>query len=437
MLKEYFVDYETAVAYLNGFQFHGFKLGLERTEAILKALGDPHRTYPVIHVAGTNGKGSVCAYLSSILKTAGYKVGRYTSPHLWDLAERFDINGRYISKNELAFAIERIRDYVERGIELSYFEYTTAIAFKWFEEQAVDIAVVETGLGGRLDATNVVTPICTVITNVDFDHMAYLGDTIEKIAFEKAGIIKAGVPVVTAVNRPEALAVIEERANLLKSPVFRLGREFSIVESNGEMEYEGLKCRLKGITPGLSGRHQYDNAGLALAVCELIRQRFETGETAMEQGVETAVWPCRGELVQLAGGQELLLDGAHNPNGIQALCALLADMKRASSESALLFAASNEGKDKDFAAMLRELTPFFERIYLTEPPGPRRPVVMEEWLSLNLPQGISYIRDWREALNACLSTQQNHFVCAAGSLYLAGAVRHEVRPYSKHGFDIS
>lgn len=420
------MNYETAVAYLNGFQFHGFKLGLERTEAILKALGDPHRTYPVIHVAGTNGKGSVCAYLSSILKTAGYKVGRYTSPHLWSLAERFDINGRYISTNELAFAIERIKDYVNQGFELSYFEYTTAIAFKWFEEQAVDIAVVETGLGGRLDATNVVTPICTVITNVDFDHMAYLGDTIEKIAFEKAGILKAGVPVVTAVNRQEALAVIEDRAESLKSPVFRLGREFLVCEFNGEMAYEGLKCRLKGIKPELSGRHQYDNAALALAVCELTGERFKTGEAAMKQGIEAAVWPCRGELVSLASGQELLLDGAHNPNGIQALCVLLADLKRVSKESALLFAASNEGKDKDFAGMLRELLPFFERIYITEPPGPRRPVVIEEWLALNLPQKVSYIRDWRQALNACLSTQENRFICAAGSLYLAGAVRHEV-----------
>ncbi len=420
------MDYNEAIAYLNGFQFHGFKLGLERTEAVLKALGDSHLSYPVIHVAGTNGKGSVCAYLSSILKTAGYKVGRYTSPHLWSLVERFDINGQYISEKELVFAIERIKRLVEQGFELSYFEYTTAVAFKWFEEQAVDIAVVETGLGGRLDATNVVQPICTVITNVDFDHMAYLGDTIEKIAFEKAGVIKPKVPVVTAVNRKEALAIIEERAELLQSPVFRLGREFSAHESHGEMEYEGLKCRIKGIKPGLSGRHQYDNAGLALAVCELTGQQFKTGEAVMKHGIETTFWPCRGEFVHLTGGQDLLLDGAHNPNGIQALCALLVSLKMPFKESALLFAASNEGKDKDFGAMLRELSPFFERIYITEPPGPRRPVTIGEWPALNLKQGINFIKDWREALNACLSMQQNRFICAAGSLYLAGAVRHEV-----------
>lgn len=424
------MDYNEAIAYLNGFQFHGFKLGLERTEAVLKALGDPHLSYPVIHVAGTNGKGSVCAYLSSILKTAGYKVGCYTSPHLWSLVERFDIDGRYISEKELAFAIERIKRLVEHGFELSYFEYTTAIAFKWFEEQAVDIAVVETGLGGRLDATNVVQPICTVITNVDFDHMAYLGDTIEKIAFEKAGIIKPRVPVVTAVNRKEALVVIEERAESLKSPVFRLGREFSVGEFNGEMEYEGLKCRLRGITLGLLGRHQYDNAALALAVCELTERQFKTGEAVMQRGIETAVWPCRGECIHLSGGQELLLDGAHNPNGIQALCGLLSNLKMPFEKSALLFAASNEGKDKDFKTMLQELMPFFERIYITEPPGPRRPVVIGEWQALGLPLGIDYIRDWREALNVCLSTQQNRFICAAGSLYLAGAVRHEVM---RHG----
>lgn len=420
------MDYNEAIAYLNGFQFHGFKLGLERTRAVLKALGDSHLSYSTIHVAGTNGKGSVCAYLSSILKTAGYKTGRYTSPHLWSLVERFDIDGRYISEKELAIAIEAIKRLVEQGFELSYFEYTTAIAFKWFQEQAVDIAVVETGLGGRLDATNVVQPICTVITNVDFDHMAYLGDTIEKIAFEKAGIIKPKVPVVTAVNRKEALAIIEERAESLQSPVYRLGREFSAYESNGEMEYEGLKCRVKGIKPGLSGRHQYDNAALALAVCELIEQQFKTGEAVMKHGIQTAFWPCRGEFVHLTGGQELLLDGAHNPHGIQALCALLVRLKRPFKESALLFSASNEGRDKDFGAMLHELMPFFERIYITEPPGPRRPVVIEEWMASKVPQGVNFIKDWREALNACLSIQQNRFICVTGSLYLAGAVRHEI-----------
>ncbi|MEZ0328387.1 MAG: folylpolyglutamate synthase/dihydrofolate synthase family protein [Dissulfuribacterales bacterium] len=421
------MNYSEAIAYLNTFQFHGFKLGLERTEAILKALGDPHRAYPVIHVAGTNGKGSVCAYLSSILKEAGYKVGRYTSPHLLDLTERFDINGQPISKQELAGFIGRIRGYVERGFELSYFEYTTAIAFKWFEEQSVEIAVVETGLGGRLDATNVVQPICSVITNVDFDHMSYLGDTIGKIAFEKAGIIKPEVPVVTGVQQSEALLVIEERAGSFSSPVFRLGQEFSVRASNDEMEYVGLNCHLKDIKPQLAGRHQYANAALALAACEIMKEKgFKTGEDAMKQGIAAAIWPCRGESIPLADGRKLLIDGAHNPNGIQALCALLSDIKNPPEESALLFAASNEGKDKDFGAMLCSLMPFFERIYVTEPPGPRRPVTIEEWQALGLPQGITYIGDWREILNTCLSTKQNRLICVAGSLYLVGAIRHEV-----------
>lgn len=420
------MNYNEAIAYINGFQFHGFRLGLERTEAILKALGDPHRAYPVIHVAGTNGKGSVCAYLSAILMAAGYRVGRYTSPHLWSLTERFDINGQPIPEQELADAIERIKRHVEQGFELSYFEYTTAIAFKWLEERKVDIAVVETGLGGRLDATNVVMPICTIITNIDFDHMAYLGDTIEKITFEKAGIIKQGVPVVTGVQQPEALALIEDRAKSLHSPVFRLGREFSVRAENGEMEYVGLKCRLRGIKPRLAGRHQYDNAALTLAACEIMGEKgVKTGEDAMKHGIAAAVWPCRGEIISLAGGKKLLLDGAHNPNGIQALCDLLSDLKELPEESVLLFAASNEGKDKDFGAMLRGLMPFFARIHVTEPPGPRRPVAIEEWQALGLP-GITYIKDWREALHACLSTQQNRFICAAGSLYLVGAVRHEV-----------
>jgi len=416
------VNYEEAISYLNRFQFHGFKLGIERIEAILQALKRPHQAYPLIHVAGTNGKGSVCAYLSSILMTAGHKVGRYTSPHLWSLVERFDINGHYISHNELAHAIERIKGYVEQGLELSYFEYTTAIAFKWFEEQQVNVAVVETGLGGRLDATNVISPLCAVITNVDLDHMSYLGNTLEQIAFEKAGIIKPDIPVVTGVQDSAALAVIADRARSLNAPVFRLGKDFAVKAVNGGMEYKGLHVHLPIVRPGLLGRHQYQNAALALAACEVIGQHLSISEAALKQGIEAATWPCRGELLQV-GGRRVLLDGAHNPHGIQALCTLLEDLKCDSQKAHLLFGVSNEGGDKDFVGMLRRLSPFFRGIYITEPPGPRRPVYLEEWQEKAHRLELSYIKDWKQALEACLNAAGN-LVCVAGSLYLVGAVRH-------------
>ena len=207
-----FESLKDAENFLNKFQFHGFRLGLERIEAALKALGHPERDYPCIHVAGTNGKGSVCAITSSILEKAGYRVGFYSSPHLFRLNERFRINLRPVSDEKLKALIEEVASLTEKGYELSYFEFTTAMAFLYFSWERVDIAVIETGLGGRLDATNCILPLVTAITNISLEHTAYLGRTIKKIAFEKAGIIKGGCPCICGNVNEKALKVIERVA---------------------------------------------------------------------------------------------------------------------------------------------------------------------------------------------------------------------------------
>ncbi len=426
--KSYLQD---AINYLNRFQLHGFRLGLERMHAILKALGEPHKLYPSIHVAGTNGKGSVCAAIASILQASGYKTGLYTSPHLVSLAERFQINGRMIEDEDLARMIFRIKNLVEAGYELSYFEYTTAISMEWFAENRVDIAVFETGLGGRLDATNVISPLVAVITTIGIDHQKYLGQSIREIANEKAGIIKSGVDVVSGIpSNSEAGRIISDRCRRLGVTRFERGRDFRItLDEQGRINYSGICLGIKGLKHKLKGRHQADNLSLALATCELLtRKGFNINRSHMVKGCDNLAWPGRGERIQFEG-RDVFIDGAHNLDGVKALKGLLTDMagsRDSNSTWILLWACSNEGKDKDFTQMLEEVTSFFDTIIITEPPGPRHPVTIEEWEKhLKGLVGVRFERDWDRALAYCLDTcrEKTDLLCVAGSLYLVGAVR--------------
>ena len=419
-------SYESALSYLDEFQFHGFRLGLERITAVLSALGNPERAYPCIHVAGTNGKGSVCAIVASIAQAAGYRVGLYTSPHLSSIRERFRIGNTMISEKDLGAQIWKIRDLVKAGFELSYFEYTTAVAMAWFAEQGVDLAVFETGLGGRLDATNVVIPMVSVITNISLEHQSYLGRNIAEIAREKAGIIKKEVPVVTGVREKVARSVIMERCLGLDATVWELGRDFVVRGHNDDVvDYEGRIFNINGLDPVLKGRHQADNAGLAIAACErLIEQGFRITETAVRNGCRDVNWPGRGELLQVSCG--VLLDGAHNMDGVRSLKGLLS-RRLAMTCHTLLWACSNEGGDKDFAGMLRQISPLFRQIIITEPPGPRSPVTLETWKASGLPKDVILEQDWGKALDMAISScGKADLLCVAGSLYLVGAVREEL-----------
>jgi dihydrofolate synthase/folylpolyglutamate synthase len=421
-------SYLSAVEYLNGFQVHGFRLGLERMDAVLAALGNPHMAYPCIHVAGTNGKGSVCAITAGILSAAGSRVGMYISPHLHSVRERFRIGGGMISESDLCRLILKIRELVEAGYELSYFEYTTTVAMVWFAEQGVDLAVFETGLGGRLDATNVVRPLVSVITNISLEHCSFLGRTIPEIAREKAGIIKENVPVISGVADVPARSVIRGKSLELDAPLSELGRGFTVRRNgDGTLDFRGRKWEINGLELALMGDHQMANAGLAIAACERLGGAgFRIPEAAVRSGCRAVSWPCRAEF--LRGSCLVLLDGAHNPDGVRTLKAFLEELFAGEGAGGvrrtLLWACSNEGGDKDFVSMLKEIAPFFQRCIITEPAGPRKPVTVEDWQKAGVPGGVCLMEDWREAVDACLSGScSSGFLCAAGSLYLVGAVR--------------
>jgi dihydrofolate synthase/folylpolyglutamate synthase len=353
------VGVERSIAYLYGLQSHGIKPGLARTRALLGALGDPHRLFRSIHVGGTNGKGSTAAMLASVLGSRGYRVGLYTSPHLIDFAERIQINGRAISSDRVVALTENIRQ--ASGACLSepptFFEATTAMAFACFAEAGVDCAVIEVGMGGRFDATNVLTPLVSVITTIGMDHQEYLGTTPESIAFEKAGIIKQGVPVVAGRLAPEPLSVIRRAAAEREAACVALGEDFDARgEAPDRFSYGGLRRRYGSLSCPLPGRHQVDNAACALAALELAEARgLAVGEEAVREGLRAVRWPGRLELVSRR--PDVWLDGAHNPQAADALAAHLATLaaRRGPSAPGGLILVVGMMRDKDRKGVLSRL----------------------------------------------------------------------------------
>ncbi|HEY3278101.1 MAG TPA: folylpolyglutamate synthase/dihydrofolate synthase family protein [Syntrophorhabdaceae bacterium] len=354
-----------ALEYLNVLEKNGTVFGLANIEWILDLLDNPEKSLKTVHIAGTNGKGSVASILSSILQEEGYKVGKYTSPHLLSFTERIAIDGIEISEKEVEAITDEIREKVQRADKnrfFTFFDFTTAMALLHFSRKGAEISVIETGLGGRLDSTNVVRPLVSVITNVDYDHTDYLGKELENIAREKAGIIKEGVPVVTGAGGIP-LSVIERIAGELGSPVAALGRDFAFRKvRDGQMTYEGLGMRLEEVRVNLRGDHQLANGALALCTCEyLSRSGFPISETSMTQGASRVEWPGRLEVVREK--PTVLLDGAHNPHGIRALKEYVAG-RYEGIKKILVFGVM---RDKEYEVMLRELTGSFQEIVLTRP----------------------------------------------------------------------
>ncbi len=340
------------LAYLYSLEQFGIKFGLENISALVERLGHPERAFRSIHIAGTNGKGSVTAMVDAALRAGGRRSGRYTSPHLVDLTERFVIDGAPVTETALAAAVDRVRSAAESlraegrlDVHPTFFEVTTATAFELFREARIDIAVLEVGLGGRLDATNVVTPAVTAITSIAFDHQRYLGSTLREIAHEKAGIIKPGVPLVVGVLDAEADAVIAREAAALGAPVVRARREDA-----------------QPFALGLRGVHQIGNAAVAVNVLRTLG----VDDNAIARGLANPVWPGRLDLRRLADGRELLLDAAHNPAGAAALASYLKDAMP--ERPPLVFAAM---KDKDVAGMFRALLPTVGAVVVTRADNPR------------------------------------------------------------------
>jgi dihydrofolate synthase/folylpolyglutamate synthase len=364
-----------ALDYLLGLEQFGIKFGLDNIQAMADALGHPERAYRTIHIAGTNGKGSVTAMVDAALRAAGYRSARYTSPHLRHLSERFVVDGTPVSTETLERMAGQLRETIEaliaRGRLLApptFFEATTAIAFALFREAGVDVAVCEVGLGGRLDATNILVPEVTAITSIGFDHQQYLGSTLAEIATEKAGIIKAGVPIIVGDMPSEAIDPIARIAEERGAPLVR-AREGSTVVDRGPTDAGGRFIRLEtpacdygSIELALAGEHQVGNALVAIRVLEAFgeRARLPVPHSSAGQGLETVRWPGRLERRTLPDGRQLLLDAAHNPEGAQALARYLASTFP--SPPALVFTAM---RDKDVGGILRALSPQVHTLVLT------------------------------------------------------------------------
>lgn len=373
------MSYQGTIQYLFGLQKHGVKFGLSNTVRLMDLLGGPHRRFRSVHVAGTNGKGSTSAILASVLQAAGYRVGLYTSPHLVDFTERIRINGVPIAEGTVVGLAESIRTGAAGTGELSptFFEVTTAIAFGYFAEQKIDIAVVETGMGGRLDATNVITPLVSVITNIDLEHTEFLGTTLEQIAAEKAGIIKPGVPVVTGVAQPEAWSVILAEANRQGARCYRMPADFGPEEIAGGaapvFRYRGIAAEYAGLRITMRGSHQFGNASLALAAAECLgRQGMVLSEPAIRTGLERARW--EGRLEQVAERPDIVLDGAHNPASAAVLAEALTDIRKAYRRLILVVGIL---KDKDHQGILDRLLPLADQVIVTRPRYQRATAVEE------------------------------------------------------------
>ena len=345
------------LSYLFSLEQFGIKFGLQNISAIVAALGHPDRTFKSIHVAGTNGKGSVTAMADAALRAAGHRTARYTSPHLVDLTERFTIDGEPVSQGALVAAVADVRAVIEslreRGtldVQPTFFEVTTAVAFELFRRAHVEVAVLEVGLGGRLDATNVVTPVTTAITSIAFDHEKYLGHSLREIAIEKAGIVKRGVPVVVGPLDPEAAGAIEAIA----------------IERGAEI-VRATACDADGFTVGLAGAHQRVNAGIAVRLLQTAAAGgIAVPREAIAAGLADPRWPGRLDRRRLPDGRELLLDAAHNPAGAAALASYLKADGR--GPRPLVFAAM---RDKHVRDMLEVLLPETSRLVATAASTPR------------------------------------------------------------------
>ena len=355
--------YKESVSWLFGLQKYGIKFGLSKTSNILQAFGNPHRNQHYIHIAGTNGKGSVGAILESILMQAGLKVGFYTSPHLVSFTERFRINRESISKDTAASLINEVKGVISQKEPPTFFEFTTAMTLLYFSRESVDIAIIEAGMGGRLDATNVIEPMVSIITTIGMDHQSFLGDTISAIAQEKGGIIKKGVDLVTAVDQPSVAKLFESLCKKKGAPFWRVGQHARYRRlPSGLLGYYGLKNRFTNLTLGLKGRFQYKNAAVALLAVELLKKKgLNVSNEAVQKGLANPLWP--GRLEEVASHPRIILDGAHNPSAMRSLAHAIRndfDYKR-------LILVVGIMEDKDIPRILGEIIPLAHRVIYTRP----------------------------------------------------------------------
>ena len=429
-------QYNQALDYLYSFVDYSLKhiselakaeFNLDRMFALMEELGSPQEKYPIIHVAGTKGKGSVAALCASALKAGGYKTGLYTSPHLWDYVERIQINGDPISREQLIELVEEVKPVVAKIPKLTTFEITTAIGLLAFAKNDVNAAVVEVGLGGRLDATNIVTPKVSVITSLSYDHMAVLGNTLAEIAGEKAGIIKEGAPVVSAPQNQEALEVLKRVAKERNCPFILVGKDVKFERLTSSLDGQSLRVSTLHFPPStqphtldltipLLGVHQIENA--AIAYTALKTSGITISDEAIQRGFAQAKWPARFEVLRRE--PPVVIDSAHNRDSARRLRETL-DEYFPEIPVILIFCAL---EDKDITGMLEELKPRLECVVATRADHPRAPAaewIAEQVTKVGIP--VEAVAPVANALERALALAGNQkVVLAAGSVAFAGEV---------------
>jgi dihydrofolate synthase / folylpolyglutamate synthase len=424
------------LAYLFSLEQFGIKFGLDNIRAILTRLGHPERAFRSAHIAGTNGKGSVTAMVDTVLRCAGHRSARYTSPHLVDLTERFVVDGRAVEASAMRAAARDVRDAIEAlradgtlQAAPTFFEATTALAFELFRRAAVEVAVIEVGLGGRLDSTNVIEPVVTAITSIDFDHEQYLGSTLHAIAAEKAGIIKPGVPVVVGDLGPEAMATIEAIAHDRQAPIVRARDGVTAAVASAGLAAAtafDLKTATRDygtLTLSLRGDHQVANAIVAVHVLEQLDERgVRVPADAVRQGLARVSWPGRLDHRSLPGGRELILDAAHNPAGAAALASYLRNIS--GERPVLVFGAM---RDKDVHGMLSALLPTVSRMIVTRASNSRSAdpeALAAEAQTIDPSLHVEVVASPADAMAAAWSSSSR--VVVAGSIFLLGDVFKEI-----------
>jgi dihydrofolate synthase / folylpolyglutamate synthase len=405
-------------------------LRLDRMDQALALFDHPEKRFLSFHIAGTNGKGSTAAMLHRILSRAGYRTALYTSPHLVSFTERIRIDDQEISQHEVVALAEELRERASAAdIALTFFEFITVMAFVYFARRRVDVAVVEVGLGGRLDATNLVDPVVSLITTISKDHEAYLGSDLVSIAREKGGIIKRHIPVICGDLPGKARETIEQIALSQSAPLYNLKQNFVFsLKTGGGFDYKGVIWHLKDLSVALRGRHQRANAAVALCALEVAATQFPVTEDAIREGLRTVAWPGRFEV--LGSQPTVVLDGAHNGEGIRALVQEMRDF-RGDKKLKLLFAAM---QDKDWRLMLDSLTPLVDEIVLTRVAMSRSadPHRLAAELSGKIASRV--IESSRSALDWLLDrVDRDDIILVAGSLYLIGEIRPVVQELLNSG----
>ena len=410
--------------YLYGLKSTDIRLGLGPFTRVIERLGNPHTAYPTVLIGGTNGKGSIAAMVSSILIHAGLRVGLYTSPHLIDFRERVRINGELIAPSAVYQLMEEIRQ--KMGEEITYFEFLTAVAFLHFFRQKVDIAVLEVGMGGRLDATNVVRPVVSVVSNVSLDHQEYLGNRLDAITREKGGIIKKNGVCITTAKQKRVTEILEGICQRKKAILYRIGREIKVTHhNNGTFTYKGVRNSYPRLTCALRGRHQIENAAVAVGVIELLAESgIETDERSICEGLRKVEWEGRMEVLQRE--PVILVDGAHNPAGASALSRTLRE-DFSYERLILIFGVLS---DKDYRSMLKRLAPLADRLLITRPDTSRgMPAGNVASAAKRYRNEVEIVENGRDALKRALAiAQKNDLICVTGSLYLVGEIKKMLNP---------